>query len=52
LFLALMLVGAAAAAWVFRAEVEQLVDDWRRVPPAPAAPLPQLPPAVDPPPPE
>jgi general secretion pathway protein A len=51
LFLALMLLGAAAAAWVFRAEVEQLVDEWRRGPLAPAAPLPQLPPTAAPPPP-
>jgi general secretion pathway protein A len=41
---ALMLVGAAAAAWVFRDAANRAFSQWLRVPPAPAGNLPGRPP--------
>jgi general secretion pathway protein A len=40
-FMLLMLIGAAAALWVFRDDVDRAVVQWERLPPAP--PTPRLP---------
>jgi general secretion pathway protein A len=40
--LALMLLGAAGAAWVFRDAVARTIALWERVPPAPAPPAPRV----------
>jgi general secretion pathway protein A len=37
-----VLAGAGAAAWVFREEISRLVVQWRSVPTAPAAPIPDV----------
>lgn len=46
--IALMGVGAAAAASVFRAPLSRIIAQWSRVPPPPAPPLQRLPPALAP----
>ena len=49
--IALMAVGAAAAAWVFRAPLTRTIVRWERIPAPPRSPEPTLPPALAPPPP-
>jgi hypothetical protein len=51
LLLALALVGAGAAAWVFRAPFSRLVMEWQRLPPPPVSPDQQAPQAAPLPPP-
>jgi hypothetical protein len=42
-FVLLMLVGAAASAWVFSDAIARMVAEWQATPPPPAAPSPRLP---------
>jgi general secretion pathway protein A len=43
LLMALMLVGATGALWVFRASVARVMSQWEHAPAAPRAPAPRLP---------
>jgi hypothetical protein len=42
-FVALMLIGAAAAAWVFDDQLARVVTQWQAIPQAPGNPIPRLP---------
>ena len=42
ILVALMGVGAGAAAWVFRAPLERTIDRWEAIPPPPRSPMPKL----------
>lgn len=47
-FIVLLLVGAAAAAWVFREDIARAVNEWENRPTVPAAPSYDVPPFVHP----
>jgi general secretion pathway protein A len=43
MFLLLMILGAAASAWIFSDVIRQTIAEWRSIPPAPESPVRRLP---------